>query len=75
MNELQIDKQNGNIGFNEAAHKYFDLTDPSIKFTSVTIEYGIFFLSSFVSSTLHFGQFVLYSFTLTQITPFHQFYL
>ena len=36
MNELQIDKQNGNIGFNEAAHKYFDLTDPSIKFTSVT---------------------------------------
>lgn len=36
MNELQIDKQNGNIGFNEAAHKYFDLTDPLIKFTSVT---------------------------------------
>ena len=36
MNELQIDKQNGNIGFNEAAHKYFDLTDSSIKFTSVT---------------------------------------
>lgn len=36
MNELQIDKQNGNIGFNEAQHKYFDLTDPSIKFTSVT---------------------------------------
>ena len=36
MNELQIDKQNGNIGFNEAAHKYFDLTNPSIKFTSVT---------------------------------------
>lgn len=36
MNELQIDKQNGNIGFNEEQHKYIDLTDPSIKFTSVT---------------------------------------
>lgn len=36
MENLTIDKKNGNIGFNEAQHKYIDLTDPSIKFTSVT---------------------------------------
>lgn len=36
MENLTIDKKNGNIGFNEEFHKYVDLTDPSIKFTSVT---------------------------------------
>lgn len=36
MIDFKIDKQNGNIGFNEEHHKYVDLTDPSIKFTSVT---------------------------------------
>lgn len=36
MENLTIDKKNGNIGFNEEFHKYIDLTDPSIKFTSVT---------------------------------------
>lgn len=36
MENLTIDKKNGNIGFNEEFHRYIDLTDPSIKFTSVT---------------------------------------
>lgn len=36
MNELQIDKQNGTVAFNDQAHKYWDVNDPSIKFTSVT---------------------------------------
>lgn len=36
MENLTIDKQNGNIGFNEKFHRYIDLTDPTVKFTSVT---------------------------------------
>ena len=36
MENLTIDKQNGNIGFNEEFHRYIDLTNPTIKFTSVT---------------------------------------
>lgn len=36
MENLTIDKQNGNIGFNEEFHRYVDLTNPTIKFTSVT---------------------------------------
>ena len=36
MENLTIDKQNGNIGFNEEFHRYIDLTDPTVKFTSVT---------------------------------------
>lgn len=33
---MKIDKQNGNIAFEEASHKYFDVTDPSKEFISVT---------------------------------------
>lgn len=33
---MQIDKQNGNICFNEGKHVYFDLTDPKKKYISVT---------------------------------------
>lgn len=33
---MQIDKQNGNICFNEGKHVYFDLTDPRKKYISVT---------------------------------------
>ena len=36
MENLTIDKQNGNIGFNEEFHRYIDLTNPTVKFTSVT---------------------------------------
>lgn len=36
MNNLVIDKQNGTVAFNEKQHKYWDTTDSSIKFTSVT---------------------------------------
>lgn len=36
MDNLVIDKQNGNVVFNEELHKYWDITDSSIKFTSVT---------------------------------------
>ena len=36
MNEFEITKQNGNIAFEEKAHRYWDVTDPSKKFTSVT---------------------------------------
>lgn len=36
MENLTIDKQNGNIGFNEEFHRYIDLTNPAVKFTSVT---------------------------------------
>lgn len=35
MNEV-ITKQNGNIAFVEETHKYFDVTNPDAKFTSVT---------------------------------------
>lgn len=35
MSEV-ITKQNGNIAFIEETHKYFDVTDPDAKFTSVT---------------------------------------
>lgn len=36
MNDFEITKQNGNIAFEENAHRYWDVTDPSKKFTSVT---------------------------------------
>ena len=36
MENIEITKQNGNIAFNEEAHKYWDVTNPSRKFTSVT---------------------------------------
>lgn len=36
MENLSIDKQNGTVVFNEKAHHYWDINDPSIKFTSVT---------------------------------------
>lgn len=36
MENLTIDKQNGTVAFNDAAHRYWDVNDPSIKFTSVT---------------------------------------
>ena len=36
MENYSIDKQNGNICFNEKEHVYFDITDPSKKFISVT---------------------------------------
>ena len=36
MENLTIDKQNGTVVFNENAHRYWDINDPSIKFTSVT---------------------------------------
>ena len=36
MENLEITKQNGNIAFEEKSHKYWDVTDPSKKFTSVT---------------------------------------
>ena len=36
MNELQVDKQNGTVAFNDAQHRYWDVNDSSIKFTSVT---------------------------------------
>ena len=36
MNDFEITKQNGNIAFEEKAHRYWDVTDPSKKFTSVT---------------------------------------
>lgn len=32
----KIDKQNGNIAFEEERHKYFDITDPNKEFVSVT---------------------------------------
>ena len=35
MSEV-ITKQNGNIAFIEETHKYFDVTNPDAKFTSVT---------------------------------------
>lgn len=35
MQEI-ITKQNGNIAFVEETHKYFDVTNPDVKFTSVT---------------------------------------
>ena len=33
---MKIDKQNGNIAFNDEAHVYFDVTDASKKYISVT---------------------------------------
>ena len=36
MIDFEITKQNGNIAFEEKAHRYWDVTDPSKKFTSVT---------------------------------------
>lgn len=36
MENYEITKRNGNICFNEDAHVYFDITDPSKKFISVT---------------------------------------
>lgn len=36
MNDFEITKQNGNIAFEERAHRYWDVTDPRKKFTSVT---------------------------------------
>lgn len=36
MNDFEITKQNGNIAFEEKVHRYWDVTDPSKKFTSVT---------------------------------------
>lgn len=39
---MKIDKQNGNVGFNEESHEYFNLNDPSIKYTSVTTLIGKF---------------------------------
>lgn len=33
---MQIDKQNGNIAFNDSEHKYWNVNDESKKFTSVT---------------------------------------
>lgn len=36
INDFEITKQNGNIAFEEKAHRYWDVTDPSKKFTSVT---------------------------------------
>lgn len=36
MDKSKITKQNGNIAFEEEAHIYYDVTNPSLKFTSVT---------------------------------------
>ena len=36
MENIEITKQNGNIAFSENQHVYWDVTDPSKKFTSVT---------------------------------------
>ena len=36
MDTSKITKQNGNIAFEEEAHIYYDVTNPSLKFTSVT---------------------------------------
>ena len=36
MNDLEITKQNGDICFNEEKHVYWDITNPTRKFTSVT---------------------------------------
>ena len=36
MENIEITKQNGNIAFSEGPHIYFDVTDPSKKFISVT---------------------------------------
>lgn len=36
MENLSIDKQNGTVAFNEEVHRYWDVNNPSIKFTSVT---------------------------------------
>lgn len=37
---MQIDKQNGNICFNDLNHKYFDITDESKQYISVTTLIG-----------------------------------
>ena len=36
MDTSKITKQNGNIAFEEEAHIYYDVTNPDLKFTSVT---------------------------------------
>ena len=36
MDKSKITKQNGNIAFEEDAHIYYDITNPDLKFTSVT---------------------------------------
>ena len=36
MDTSKITKQNGNIAFEEDAHIYYDVTNPDLKFTSVT---------------------------------------
>ena len=36
MDKSKITKQNGNIAFEEDSHIYYDVTNPSLKFTSVT---------------------------------------
>ena len=49
---MKIDKQNGNIAFNDQNHKYWNVNDESIKYTSVTTlieKYGQEFDSEFVS--------------------------
>lgn len=33
---MNIDKKNGNVGFEESSHTYFDLNNPSSKYVSVT---------------------------------------
>ena len=39
-NGLMIDKQNGTIAFNDANHKYWNINDESIQYTSVTTLIG-----------------------------------
>lgn len=36
MNNMQIDKRNGDICFNDSSHTYFDIKNPDDKFISVT---------------------------------------
>ena len=39
---MQIDKQNGDIAFNEEAHRYWDINNENKKFISVTTLIGKF---------------------------------
>lgn len=39
---MQIDKQNGNVAFNEEVHRYWDINDENKKFISVTTLIGKF---------------------------------
>ena len=36
INDLKIDKQNGNVAFNDSQHKYWNVEDNSISYISVT---------------------------------------